>query len=142
MLNSNKNTNYNKTYHFKAFVYVSYYTYDFTIWYNSYDTHTVSYNSWAFTICQYDTKLFIYNTILTTMDMTHVVRGIYPFLAFNFKNIWLTHSYVRRDLLFSFLFFKKKFIGFHTLKAINWHNPKQKKHIPSIRGQRHINLLF
>ena len=75
MLDSNKSTNFNKKSHFKAFVYVSYDMYDFTIRYNSYNTHTVSYDSWALTIRRYHTKLFThetiriaYCTILTTTD--------------------------------------------------------------------------
>ena len=34
-----------------------------TIRYDSYDTHTVSYDSWALTICRYDIKLFTHDTI-------------------------------------------------------------------------------
>ena len=45
LLDSNKSTNFNKKSYFKAFVHVSYDTYDFTIWYDSYDMHTVSYGS-------------------------------------------------------------------------------------------------
>ena len=74
MLDSNESTNFNKKFHFKAFVYVSYDTYDFTIWYDSYDRHTVLYDSWALMIRQYDTKFFPHDmiciachTILTTM---------------------------------------------------------------------------
>ena len=63
MLDSNKSTNFNKKSHFKAFVYVSYDTYNFTIQYDSYDTYIVLYDSWALTICRYDTELFTHDLI-------------------------------------------------------------------------------
>ena len=81
MLYSNKSKKFNKKSHFKAFVYVSYDTYDFMIRYDSYDTHTVLYDSWALTICRYDTELFTHNTIrityriiLTTMSTTTTTK--------------------------------------------------------------------
>ena len=49
--------------HFKTFVYVSYDMYNFMIRYDSYDTHTVSYDSWTLMICRYDTKLFTHDSI-------------------------------------------------------------------------------
>ena len=77
MIDSNKSTNFNKKSHFKAFVYVSYDTYDFMIQYDSYDMHIISYDSWTLMIRWYDTELFthdtihiIYHTILTTMVKT------------------------------------------------------------------------
>ena len=81
MLDSNKSTNFNKKSHFKAFGYVSYDTYDFTIRYDLYDTHTVSYDSWTLMIHQYNTKLFThdmiriaYRIIMTTMTL--LTQGI------------------------------------------------------------------
>ena len=67
--NPKKNNN-NKT-HFKAYVYISYEMYNFTIQCDSYNTHNVSYDSWALLIHPYYTKLHMipiaYHTILTTM---------------------------------------------------------------------------
>ena len=74
MLDSNKSTNFNKKSHFKAFVYVSYDTYDFTIRYDSYDTHTVSYDSWTLTIRRYDTELFTHDTIHIVRYISRIVR--------------------------------------------------------------------
>ena len=82
MLDSNKSTNFNKKSHFKVSVYVSYNAYDFTIRYDSYNTHTISYDSQALTIRRYDMKLFPHDTIriayrmiLTTMvlSMTKII---------------------------------------------------------------------
>ena len=89
MLDSNKSTHFNKKSHFKAFVYVSYDTNDFTILYNSYDTHIVSYDLWALTIHQYDMELFTYDTIhiayhtiLKTMLSPFMFEGV---SSLNFK---------------------------------------------------------
>ena len=76
LFKSNKTTNFNKQKKLilNPHAYVSYDTYDTSIRYDSYDTHHISDNSWAFTICSYNTKLFVqdtiriaYRTILTTM---------------------------------------------------------------------------
>ena len=57
MLDLNKSTNFNKKSNFKTFVNVLYDMYNFTIRYNLYDTHTVSYDSWTFMIRWYNTEL-------------------------------------------------------------------------------------
>ena len=43
------------------------------IWYNSYDTYTISYDSWALMICWYNTELFIHDTIRTVRYVLCIV---------------------------------------------------------------------
>ena len=68
MLNSNKVQILTKKSYFKTFVYVSYDTYDFTIRYDSYDTHTILYDSRAFMICRYNMELFSHDTYRVSYD--------------------------------------------------------------------------
>ena len=75
--------------------------YDFTIRCDSYDTHIVLYDSWAFMIRWYDTKLFTHDTIctiLTTMAITHFLfiyksaSFLFYFLETNMK-CWQMEKY-------------------------------------------------
>ena len=65
MLDSNKNTNFNKKSHFKAFVYVSYNTYNFTIRY----THCIiRFMSTYDTLIRYGTFYSRYDTYRVSYD--------------------------------------------------------------------------
>ena len=94
----NKSTNFNKKSHFKVFFYVSYDTYNFAIRYDSYDTHTVSYDLRALMIRQYEMKFFFsrYNTYRVSYDTDNYEVGQVGW-TWKWENVPATH--------FDFLFY-------------------------------------
>ena len=84
--------------HFKTFVYVSYDMYNFMIRYDSYDTHTVSYDSWTLMICRYDTKLFTHDSIRIVRYVSCIVRywqlWVDLFYFVNFIWIWTSRNFL------------------------------------------------
>ena len=146
MLDSNKSTNFNKKSHFKAFVYISYDTYDFSIWYNLYDTHAVLYDSWALTIRWYDMELFPHDRIrivqyvsrivqywqlwlVVLYNMYHIVCKKFRIVSAYRKCSWIVQYSVSYEL-------------FCIVKALESYNTVYVSYRKIIRIVRYINKCF